>query len=244
LAIGNVKTVNDFVVQALKFLGVQVDKLDEGYRVFTTNLPKKLKPLLGSKNEVLISFDSPTPKGFKYLGRNHIFVEQMCQELVNNSIEKTNQHSPSRASVIRTNQVKIKTTLMQFRVRNVISEQNGNHEIVAEEMFLWGFQGDFQKSAFLSYEEANKLLFEISPTQNLTKEEQNYWLEQELENLSEMKIHLEELSKTRAEKLVEAHERFRKVVGGKKFKVVEPVFPMDLMGIYVILPEVNFDGGN
>ncbi|KAA3606602.1 MAG: helicase, partial [Calditrichaeota bacterium] len=41
LAIGNVKTVNDFVVQALKFLGVQVDKLDEGYRVFTTNLPKK-----------------------------------------------------------------------------------------------------------------------------------------------------------------------------------------------------------
>ena len=40
----------------------------------------------------------------------------------------------------------------------------------------------------------------------------------------------------RANALVEAHERFRKVVSGFKYKAVEPVLPMDLMGIYVLLP--------
>jgi len=39
--------------------------------------------------------------------------------------------------------------------------------------------------------------------------------------------------------LLEAHERFRKLLGGGKYKVVEPVLPMDLMGVYVLLPERN-----
>ena len=41
----------------------------------------------------------------------------------------------------------------------------------------------------------------------------------------------------RAEKLVEAHERFRKVLGGHKYQVVHPVLPMDIMGIYILLPQ-------
>jgi hypothetical protein len=37
--------------------------------------------------------------------------------------------------------------------------------------------------------------------------------------------------------LINAHERFRKVLGGKRFKVVEPVLPMDVLGVYILLPE-------
>jgi ATP-dependent helicase YprA (DUF1998 family) len=37
--------------------------------------------------------------------------------------------------------------------------------------------------------------------------------------------------------LTRSKERFRKVMGGKRFKVVEPVLPMDLMGVYILLPD-------
>jgi len=43
----------------------------------------------------------------------------------------------------------------------------------------------------------------------------------------------------RADLLVKAHLRFRDLVGGKKFKVVEPILPMDVLGVYILLPEVN-----
>ena len=43
----------------------------------------------------------------------------------------------------------------------------------------------------------------------------------------------------RAQVLVEAHERFRKVLGGTRYKVVEPILPMDLIGVYILLPETN-----
>jgi len=42
----------------------------------------------------------------------------------------------------------------------------------------------------------------------------------------------------RSVQLVESHTRFRKLVNGKKYKVVEPVLPMDVLGIYILLPEI------
>ena len=47
-------------------------------------------------------------------------------------------HGAARASVIKTNAVDIKTTVLLFRVRNVIEEQNKSNQIVAEEMLTWG----------------------------------------------------------------------------------------------------------
>jgi hypothetical protein len=46
-----------------------------------------------------------------------------------------------------------------------------------------------------------------------------------------------ELEKQIMQELIEAHERFRRVIGGKQYQVVKPVLPMDLMGIYILLPD-------
>ena len=40
-----------------------------------------------------------------------------------------------------------------------------------------------------------------------------------------------------SQRLVEAHERFSSLMDGKRFQVVYPVLPMDLLGIYILLPE-------
>jgi len=36
--------------------------------------------------------------------------------------------------------------------------------------------------------------------------------------------------------LVEAHERFSRLVDKKKFQVVYPVLPMDVLGVYILVP--------
>ena len=63
------------------------------------------------------------------------------------------------------------------------------------------------------------------------------FLTNELGRIKNLGAALDQIAIKRSEILVEAHERFRKVIGGKRYKVVEPVLPMDLMGIYILLPE-------
>src|SRR5207302_1532049 len=137
-AIGDPKAVEDFVTTALNnLLGVQVVPDRYGWRVVTGNLPSQLRSLLPAGDSAPISFRSPTPEGYHYLGRNHRFVEQLCQLVMANTLDRVDKRA-ARAAVIRTRQVNVKTTLLLFRCRNVIEERRGRQQIVAEEMILWG----------------------------------------------------------------------------------------------------------
>jgi len=44
------------------------------------------------------------------------------------------------------------------------------------------------------------------------------------------------LAEDRCKQLVEAHERFCELVDKRRYQVVYPVLPMDILGIYVLLP--------
>jgi len=237
--IGDVAAVEHFFLSAMQYFGAQCDRYKDGYRAYPTNLPGSLKPLLFKGNqELLISFKSPPPEGFKYVGRNHPFIEQLCQILMAESLIQDKPHKPARASVIRTHSVPIKTTLLQFRVRNVIEDQLGPNQIVAEEMLLWGYEGDPKAKNYLPYENAKALLMTAQASANMSPQEQTHWLQNELLTINGLGKTTDTIAIERAEHLVEAHERFRKVVGGTKYKAVEPVLPMDVMGIYVLIPEI------
>ena len=239
-AIGNVKAVEQFVIGSLRFIGAQVDEVKEGYKIYTINIPQRIRELLTDNNEILVSFLSPTPKGYKYIGRNHPFTEHLSQAIINNALNGIT-NSASRAAVMRSVEIDRKTVLFQFRVRNVIAEQRGNKEIVAEEMWLWGYTGGLSENKFIGKENALTLLMSAKPTQNLELSEQQYWLDQEMEWVRDEKTFRETtdpVAYERCEKLVESHTRFRKLVNGSRYKVVEPVLPMDVLGIYILLPEI------
>jgi hypothetical protein len=238
--IGNVRAVEAFFVEAMRYFGAQCTPYKDGYRTFSTNLPDSLRLLLfESERELLVSFKSPTPEGYKYLGRNHPFIEQMCQILMAESLVKGKSHKPARAAVIRTRDVRTKTTICQFRVRNVIEEQQKSNQIVAEEMLLWGYVGDASDRKPVMYSETKELLLSAIASSNMSSEQQRHWLADELTEIAKLRDRLDSLAIDRANHLVEAHERFRKVVGGTKYRAVEPVLPMDIMGIYVLIPEVS-----
>ncbi len=235
-AIGNPKAVRKFVTGALEdLLGVQVIRDKTSFEIVTGNLPPSLSGLLPEESIVNVSFDSPTPDGLYYLGRNHPFVEQLCHLIMANTIERKPQKS-ARAAVIRTPDVTIKTTLLLLRCRNVIKQKKGNHQVVAEEMIMWGWRGIPDDKDFLDQETANKILSSVRASENLSIEAQRDFLNFELQNIEQLSDDLDDLAESRSKFLLEVHERFSKLVENKSYKVVYPVLPMDVMGIYILLP--------
>ena len=239
-AIGDPRAVESFVTESLtRFYGVQMtcNPKVRGYTLYTANLPGVLKSLLPPENTLKVSFFSPTPEGYLYLGRNHLFVEQLCQSVMADSLNRDFQHGPARSAVIRCREVAAKTTVILFRVRNVIEEKKSGGRFVAEEMLLWGYRGSFSENNRLDSEAVKILLSSALPSANMPLPEKAMYFENEMENIAEMKTVLDEIAGNRAEVLIAAHERFRKVLGGRQFKAVEPVLPMDIMGVYIFIPD-------
>lgn len=244
-SIGNPQAVREFVESACLLAGAQFTPLKDGslFRLHTVNLPESLKATLPAKPDVLVSFNSPTPEGALYLGRNHPFVEQLCQLLLANTVHRRTPRA-ARTAVIRSRMVSLKTTLLLLRVRNVITEKARGFRVVAEEMLVWGYRGDPANRDFLTVEEARRLLGEISATANLSPEARTEFLNNELQFLDPLRPELDRLADDRCQHLVSAHERFTHLVDGTKphehqFQVVYPVLPMDVLGVYVVLPNLN-----
>lgn len=237
-AIGDPDAVKDFVIGTLDTIfGVQITNgKKDCYKIVTANLPPQIVDLLPKGNLIKVAFISPTPEGYHCLGRNHNFVEQLCQIVMANTMLRQDKRA-ARAAVIRTKQVTNKTTLLLFRCRNVIEQDKGNHQIVAEEMLLWGWRGTATDREFIQHESAKELLRDARASSNLTNEARASFLTNELELLGQLDDEFESIAEVQSKQLVAAHERFSELVDKKRFQVVYPVLPMDLMGMYVLLPE-------
>ncbi len=240
-AIGNPDAVEIFVTQALPILfGAQIEESPIGnhraWRLFTENLDPSLRSLLPDVKSLLVSFHSPTPAKVAYLGRNHPFVEQLCQLILAGSINR-DKFAACRAASLRSPSVKTTTTILLFRVRNVIEEKKRDHELVAEEMLVWGYRGDPSHNDFLSPEEARVLLTSVTPGgPELALERRQRLIDETADSTESLRTQFDLLAEERCKQLVEAHERFCELIDQRRYQVVYPVLPMDILGIYVVLP--------
>lgn len=239
--IGDVTTVENFVVQSCRTLGAIVNKEKDGYALDVSNLPDHLKRTLPKVPVIPLSFESPTPKGRVYIGRNHKFVEQLAQLMMALAFEsKPGAAHVARAAVIQTEAVLKRTTIVQFRVRNVIKEVGRNRELIAEEMYLWGYSGLDGQKEILDYNACKSLLLEAQSAINIPHERQEQLFTEVAGNYDSLKDEVQKLAEVRANHLVDSHSRFKELVGGRRYEAVYPVLPPDVMGIYVLMPKPTF----
>ncbi len=233
-AIGGKDAVCNLLQSALPHYHTTLDPYEKGYRISTTNLPAGLKSLLPSKSLVLCSFESPTPKGYEYIARNHPFVEAVCLHVLDAAIFKGDNPKITRAAVVRSVEVRERTVMYLLRIRNVIENRKGEYELVAEELKLWGFTDHVRKAkeVFNIQQELYK-----TPSSNVSAAEKLEELNKALAEFKVLKEQLIQLAEQRADYMVEGHEQFRKVVNGDHFNRVEPVLPPDVLGIYILLPQ-------
>lgn len=236
-AIGDVDTVVGFVQAAVTQLGGVCKSDVEGYILQPQNLPQHIRRYFGNQQQVKISFVSPTPKGYKYIGRNHAFVEQLCHFLLAIAFEPHAEFGKmARVCEIQSDIVSSRTTLVMFRVRNVIKEVAAHRESVAEEMYLWGYRSNNGGTETIEYPEAKRLLMDAKALSNLPIERQKQDIQEELKRFDGMKPQFIELANQRADNLVESHGRFKELIGGRRYEKATPVLPPDVMGVYILLP--------
>ena len=259
-SIGIPEDVEEFMTLSLAELaGVSFvkDRKRNGFEMNLVNLPYELKAALPdridkgekrNRNNVRVSFFSPTPDGFVYIGRNHPFVESWCRSVLARAMaggdgDSSFRFKVPRASVVKTADVMKKTVLLVFRVRNLIAEKDKPNGIrlVAEEMLVWGYCGEISQKDVLDEKEVERLIKGVSSAEALSVEKQGDVLEVELGRIKGAKGILDAVAYDRANRLVEAHERFRSVIRGRQYKVVEPVLPMDIIGIYILLAAEGMD---
>lgn len=241
-AIGDVNAVERFVTGTLtELLGVQIDQTKTDWRLHSGNLPASLRAHLPDDALLDVSFRSPTPKKHLYLGRNHPFVEALCQFVMARSLARDRMGAAARAAVMHSKEVATKTTLMLFRCRNVIGEKNGPARIVAEEMLVWGYRGSPKDGNFLTNDEAVKLLHQARPAGDLTPQARENFFDNELKLVGHLRKEVDAVAEERNKHLVEAHERFSRFFRAGRFEVVYPVLPMDILGLYVLLPDSKKD---
>ena len=238
--LGNGFTVERFLRRVLPLFQCNIRKIKKGFEIEALNLQSDLKPFLNSKGKVKVAFDFPVPQGYQFIGRTHALVENLSLKILEAAFSPQKELPISRAAAFRSKNVKKRTTLYLLRIRNVIADQSGRKELVAEEMKLWGFtelpETIDENTQFL---DNPALLDEIVPTGQLREEVKQSQLMYALEDYTKLFEQLNKLAGDQAAKMVKGHEQFRKAIEGDKYKVVEPVLPPDVLGIYVILPEKN-----
>ena len=90
-------------------------------------------------------------------------------------------------------------------------------------------------------EKALALLMTATPSGNMEDNEKAWWLGEEMDwvaDENQFRAITDEVALERAHHLVESHTKFKKLVSGSLYKVVEPVLPMDVLGIYIFLPKI------
>ena len=242
--IGGVQDTCDFVVGELRHASVPVNEdapLCYSFPLF--NVPLTLRHYFkpDSKGTVRISFASPTPKRYMYIGRNHVFVEDLSRGVVNDTVNGGDL-AACRAMVLQSAEVKRRTTVLLMRVRSVIRDvKNTDREIVGEEMIFVAYKGSIEEHDFLSQEEAKQLFLTIHASGDTSIAAQQMALERSIGWVNDDKAlrrHTDDIALERAQHLVEAYSQYRTYLKGDEYQVVEPVLPMDVMAAYVFLPQI------
>ncbi len=236
--IGDMDCVESFFIDGIRRLGGQIEKHKQGYLLYRQNLPAALEEFFEGETTMPVSFLSPTPVGFRYLGRNHTMVEALCKSIINNAFIEQSPYKIGRTSVMRTMQVRIRTTVIVMRMRNVIGQPTSGHEIVSEEMFLWGYTGLPQDREWKD-QHTCQLLLRAVPSGEVSPSERMQYLEDTRSDLEEAGDILRELALDRALHLAASHERYRKAVGGSSYQAIQPVIPPDVLGIFILIPQLS-----
>lgn len=244
--LGSAETAAAFLQNASQRLGFGLERRGrraglgaEVWHLDPRPLPGPVRMHLGDLPAPLpITFDSPTPAGLHYIGRNHPLVEGLAEHLVDLAFHPEGDYPPvARCGVIRTDQVERRTALFLLRLRFTVREWGAEQRSLAEETVVWGQAGVYPHLTRLDAATAQRLLDEARPTANLSHGHKVEVLTETLDWWDHLQDGLETLLLERAEALQESHRRVRKMAG-QRTAYVDPQENPDLLGLLVLLPEV------
>ena len=238
-AVGSGVALERFVREALEVHGGQVLQ-DQGlYRFELSGLPRALRDLLGL-DRLQGRFSLPVGPGEAYLTRTHPLVETLASFLLESALDPLTPGQVRRAGVIATDQVRELSTLLVLRLRYHLTttstrKDRARWQQLAEEVHTVAFRGFPDAPEWLDEAEV-EALGQARPTANLSLPQAQEFAGLVLPELPRLQRALEEVALERAVRLEEAHRAVRQAADLKLRYEVEPILPLDVVGVYVYIP--------
>lgn len=249
--LGGSTDVQRFVKHACLRLGSPLEpRPHETWRFSPQALPQTLRERLradGMSQPLLVDFSNPPQPNTVLIHRSHPLVSLLADALLEQSLDSahtSNEYTGSlrllaaRCAATVTGDVSRMTTLYLLRLRHQIEQKfsgGSSHTIMAEETMTLAVRGRSQPE-WLVGREADALL-NMTPSGNLEQATIQHHIEHALQFLQNHLYKLDDLAQERAQMLLDDHRRFRDAADTTGRYFVRPCLPVDVMGVYVLLPD-------
>jgi superfamily II DNA or RNA helicase len=237
-AIGSGSDVSLFVTSALRAAGATVSTGDP-VAIDLRDAPLALRDALGHpRDQLKARFEPTVPEGVEYLSRTHPIVEALAGYVADTSLDPIGEPLAARCGVMRTDAVETRTTLLLVRMRfDVVTKRGGEERRqLAEEVNLLAFEGAPDAPEWLGSDRAADR-FAAEPSGNVGRDQARELVSEVVNASGLLRPPLDRTAHERAEALLDAHTRVRE--GARMTGVryaVEPQPPVDILGVYVLLP--------
>ena len=248
--LGSENDVERFVTDSLYVLNAPLENVCKGERPAFHKFNPEILPLAlksrmqneGIEKPMRLDFAYPPEKSAVFIHRSNPLVTLLADYMLETALERNwdgeaNAQIAARSGVYETNAVDLATTIFLIRLRHKIEmtrKGGAAKTTLAEEALLLGFEG--RKNPVEIPKEKLDALLAQQPGGNLDKSV----MERELNaSLAWWKANgpvFEQIASDRSNALLADHRRVREAAQSRGTFAVTPGLPVDLIGLYVLLP--------
>jgi superfamily II DNA or RNA helicase len=246
---GGAAETHRFLDGALARLGLPLQKLKAGYRFRVSGdaahaAYRDRLAAAGVPEEMALGFD-PGPER-EFVHRTHPLVAATAELLFERALDpQADVNDPAtlaRCGAWATSAVTKRTTVALLRLRHRLVPSDGRPAMLAEEASALAWVGN-ETLTLTAEGEAALALLDAQAAGDLEPIVRKQRLDAALARLNELTPDLDAHAARRAELLAQDHDRVRAAtMRERKTRVariaVEPVTPVDVVGLYVLIPEV------
>jgi superfamily II DNA or RNA helicase len=247
--LGGEAEVERFVTRAAAKLGTPLESARGHFKLLTEHLPQPIRERLsaeGIEGPIRIDFHQPAAQGAQFIHRTHPLVVALADILLERALDAANGASDdtavARAGAAFVGNVQLKTTVLLLRMRHQLSVTHGGQTrlMLCEECVAVASAGA-ASFELLSANDARELLG-AEAIRNMPPALRDRQLQTALDTLSGWQPQLEAIAKTRAQELLQDHRRVREAADAKGAYQVTANLPVDVMGVYVLVPSAAVPG--
>jgi superfamily II DNA or RNA helicase len=231
-ALGSEADVQRFVQSACAQLNAPLETArNRQYRLLPQHLPEALRLRLADDG-----MDKPMVVDFSQLHRSNPLVTVLAEHLLEDALQE-GRSVAARCAATVTDSVDVVTTVYLLRLRHQLSyvRRRQPHQLMAEETVTLAVRGRSDPQ-WLSDDSTGALLA-CEPSANLPGEVVQREIRAAIEFLQAHSPRLEALAEARAAGLLDDHRRVREAARDVGQYSVTPCLPVDVIGVYVLLPD-------
>lgn len=244
--LGGEADVERFVSRAAIQLGAPLQPVKQHFKLLTEHLPGTVQERLaaeGLSGTLRIDFHQPAAQGATFIHRTHPLVAVLADTLLEQALDTTpsgdDAAAVARAGAAFVSAVSLKTTVLLLRIRHQLTVTHGTATrlLMCEEAVAVAATGS-DPFAELSAEQTRQLLG-AEATRNMPAPLRDRQLQSALDALPGWQPQFEAIAKARAQALLQDHRRVREAAEGRGSYQVTASLPVDVMGLYVLLPDTG-----